>query len=81
MTEAEQNSCSRGVRSPIIAAMIDHKLHSITSRYVHCADAALLLDADKVAMETMKRIKRSSPPARQRSNANTAAMEERLYVA
>ena len=43
-----------GYSEPIIAALIGHKLHSITSRYVHSADAALLAAADKVATETTR---------------------------
>ena len=40
-----------GYSEPIIAALVGHKLHSIASRYVHSADAALLAAADAVAME------------------------------
>lgn len=34
--------------------MLGHKSHSITSRYVHSADAVLLAAADAVANETLK---------------------------
>lgn len=38
-----------GYSEPTIAALIGHKGHSITSRYVHSADAVLLAAADAVA--------------------------------
>jgi len=38
-----------GYAEPTIAALISHKRHSTTSRYVHVADAALLAAADAVA--------------------------------
>lgn len=37
-----------------IAALIGHKGHSITSRYVHSADAVLLAAADEVAWHIVK---------------------------
>jgi integrase len=41
-----------GYSEPTIAALIGHKGHSITSRYVHTADAILLAAADAVADRT-----------------------------
>ena len=41
-----------GYSEPTIAALIGHKGHSITSRYVHTADAVLLAAADEVANRT-----------------------------
>jgi len=41
-----------GFSEPTIAALIGHKGRSITSRYVHSADAVLLAAADKVADQT-----------------------------
>jgi len=41
-----------GYSEPTIAALIGHKVHSITSRYVHTADAVLLAAADAVADRT-----------------------------
>jgi integrase len=41
-----------GYSEPTIAALIGHKGHSITSRYVHSADAVLLAAADVVANRT-----------------------------
>jgi len=41
-----------GYSEPTIAALIGHKGHSITSRYVHTADAVLLAAADVVADRT-----------------------------
>jgi integrase len=38
---------------PTIAALIGHKGHTITSRYVHTADAVLLAAADDVANRTL----------------------------
>lgn len=41
-----------GYSEPTLAALIGHKGHSITSRYVHAADAVLLAAADAVANRT-----------------------------
>jgi integrase len=41
-----------GYSEPTIAALVGHKGHSITSRYVHAADAVLLAAADVVANRT-----------------------------
>jgi integrase len=41
-----------GYSEPTIAALIGHKGHSITSRYVHTADSVLLAAADAVADRT-----------------------------
>jgi hypothetical protein len=38
-----------GYNEPTIAALLGHKVHSITSRYVHSADAVLLATTDAVA--------------------------------
>ena len=43
-----------GCNEPTIASLLGHKTHSITSRYVHSADAVLLAAADAVANATMK---------------------------
>jgi integrase len=45
-----------GYSEPTIAALVGHKGRSITSRYVHSADAVLLAAADVVADETAKRM-------------------------
>jgi integrase len=42
-----------GYSEPTIAALIGHKGHSITSRYVHTADTVLLAAADAVANRTL----------------------------
>jgi integrase len=42
-----------GYSDPTIAALIGHKGHTITSRYIHAADAALLAAADAVADRTL----------------------------
>jgi integrase len=41
-----------GYSEPTIAALIGHQGHTITSRYVHAADAVLLAAADAVAART-----------------------------
>ena len=41
-----------GYSEPTIAALVGHKGRSITSRYVHSADAVLLAAADAVANRT-----------------------------
>jgi integrase len=43
-----------GYSEPTIAALIGHKGHTITSRYLHTADAVLLAAADAVANETAR---------------------------
>jgi hypothetical protein len=43
-----------GYNEPTIATLLGHKARSITSRYVHSADAVLLAAADAVANATMK---------------------------
>jgi integrase len=41
-----------GYSEPAIAALVGHKGHTVTSRYVHSADAVLLAAADAVANRT-----------------------------
>ena len=43
-----------GYNEPTIASLLGHKTHSITSRYVHSADAVLMAAADAVSNETLK---------------------------
>jgi integrase len=50
-----------GYSEPTIAALIGHKGQSITSRYVHSADALLLAAADAVAAETAARMGEAAP--------------------
>jgi integrase len=45
-----------GYSEPTIAALVGHKGHTVTSRYVHAADAVLLSAADAVAGETARRM-------------------------
>jgi integrase len=45
-----------GYSEPTVAALVGHKGHSITSRYMHSADAVLLAAADAVAAETAARM-------------------------
>ena len=51
-----------GYNEPTIASLLGHKTHSITSRYVHSADAVLLAAADAVANATMKLTEKSDRP-------------------
>jgi integrase len=44
-----------GFSEPTIAALIGHKGQSVTSRYVHSADAVLLAAADDIAREVERR--------------------------
>jgi integrase len=41
-----------GYSEPTIAALVGHKRHTMTSRYVHSADAVLIAAADAVASQT-----------------------------
>ncbi len=50
-----------GYNEPTIASLLGHKTHSITSRYVHSADAVLLAAADAVAHATMKLMAEDEP--------------------
>jgi hypothetical protein len=50
-----------GYNEPTIATLLGHKTHSITSRYVHSADAVLLAAADVVANATMKLMCKKEP--------------------
>ena len=43
-----------GYSEPTIAALVGHKGRTITSRYVHAADAVLLAAADAVARRTLE---------------------------
>lgn len=43
-----------GYSEPMIAALVGHKGRSVTSRYVHSADAVLLAAADAVANRTLE---------------------------
>ncbi len=52
-----------GYSEPTIAALIGHKGHTITSRYVHAADVVLLAAADAVADETASRMGEPKPSA------------------
>jgi integrase len=50
-----------GYSEPSIAACVGHKGQTVTSRYIHSADAVLLAAADAVATETTNRM--GDPPA------------------
>jgi integrase len=53
-----------GYSEPTIAALVGHKGRSITSRYVHSADAVLLAAADAVANRTAELMADIRPDAR-----------------
>ena len=42
-----------GYSEPVIAALVGHKGRTVTSRYIHSADAVLLAAADAVADRTL----------------------------
>ncbi len=50
-----------GLSEPTIGALIGHKGQTVTSRYMHAADAVLLAAADAVAAETMIRMGEDRP--------------------
>jgi integrase len=50
-----------GYSEPTIAALVGHKGHTVTSRYVHTADAVLLAAADAVADRTAELMGESKP--------------------
>jgi integrase len=52
-----------GFSEPAIAAMLGHQSHSVTSRYVHSADAVLLAAADAVANRTAELMGELNPEA------------------
>jgi integrase len=52
-----------GYSEPTIAALIGHKGHTITSRYLHAADAVLLAAADAVANRTAALMGEAAPTA------------------
>ena len=52
-----------GYSEPTIAALIGHKGHSVTSRYVHATDAVLLAAADAVASRTSELMGQHKPEA------------------
>lgn len=53
-----------GYSEPTIAALVGHKGHSITSRYVHSADAVLLAAADAIADRTAELMGEAAPAAK-----------------
>jgi len=53
-----------GYSETTIAALVGHKGQSITSRYVHAADAVLLAAADAVAGRTAELMGERAAPGR-----------------
>lgn len=49
-----------GYSEPVIAAMLGHKRQTMTSKYIHNADAVLLAAADAVAERTMALMRKAS---------------------
>jgi integrase len=62
-----------GYNEPTIATFLGHKAHSVTSRYVHSADAVLLAAADAVANATMKLMASDQAQARLRDQRRDGA--------
>ncbi|WP_284946704.1 tyrosine-type recombinase/integrase [Acidisoma cladoniae] len=58
-----------GYSEASIAALVGHKRHSITSRYVHAADAILLAAADAVAEKTVSLMEEACGVSPQSSKA------------
>jgi integrase len=52
-----------GYSEPTIATLVGHQGHSVTSRYMHVADAPLLAAADAVANRTAELMGDAKPPA------------------
>jgi integrase len=52
-----------GYSEPTVGALIGHRSHTITGRYVHSADAVLLTAADAVAWRTLELMGENRPPA------------------
>jgi integrase len=52
-----------GYSEPTIAALVGHQGRSVTSRYVHSADAVLLAAADAVANRTSELMGEGKPEA------------------
>ena len=52
-----------GYSEPTIAALVGHKGNTVTSRYIHAADAVLLSAADAVAGRTAELMGDSRPNA------------------
>jgi integrase len=50
-----------GYSDPTIGALIGHRGQTMTSRYLHAADAVLLAAADVVASETARRMGEATP--------------------
>ena len=53
-----------GYSEPVIAALVGHQGRSMTSRYVHSADAVLLAAADAVANRSTELMGDAQPEAR-----------------
>jgi integrase len=69
---------SLGYNEPTIASLLGHKTHSITSRYMHSADAVLVAAADAVASATMKLMTsdRAQPQLRDQRRDGSAVWDE-----
>ena len=61
-----------GLADATIAALLGHKGHSVTRRYIHAADAALLAAADAVAGRTMELMAVAVRPPRQTRASTTS---------
>jgi integrase len=62
-----------GYSEPTIAALIGHAGRSITSRYVHAADAVLLAAADAVADKTVELMRQGKPAGKRGVESGTSS--------
>ena len=69
-----------GYNEPTIACLLGHKTHSMTSRYMHSADAVLLAAADAVANATMKLMAsdQAQPQLRNQQRDGSVVREETI---
>jgi integrase len=63
-----------GFSEPTIAALVGHTGRSVTSRYVHAADAVLLAAADAVADKTVELMRESKPGGKRGAKSATILM-------
>jgi integrase len=67
-----------GYSEPTIAALVGHKGHTVTSRYVQAADAVLPAAADTVADRTAELMGEGKPESRGGAVARRAVVRRRI---
>jgi hypothetical protein len=75
----EAGAADLSYNEPTIGTLLGHKTHSITSRYVHSADAVLLAAADAVADATMNLIASDQVQPRLRSASRWISRVGRIH--